>query len=57
MPSDLKPDPEDRQPPRKRFVQETFDMGMGPDFPGDKMLAFADALEDEEIMRELAQGK
>ena len=41
----------------KKFVQQTFPMGAEQAFNWDKALALADALEDEEIMRNMALGK
>jgi hypothetical protein len=41
----------------KRFVQKTYDMGFNADFRWDKVLAMADAMEDEEIIRKMALRK
>ena len=44
--------------PRKRkFVQRTFDMGAPKNFRWEKILAIADAMEDEEIIRKLSLRK
>ncbi|MGD0899469.1 MAG: CopG family transcriptional regulator [Thermoguttaceae bacterium] len=40
----------------KPYREKTFDMGL-PKFNLDKALAFADLLEDEEILKKLARGK
>jgi len=42
---------------KKRFVQQTFAMGAAQNFPWEKALAAADALEDEEILRKLSLQK
>jgi hypothetical protein len=42
---------------RKRFVQQTFSLGREQNFPWDKALAAADAMEDEELIRKLALRK
>ena len=41
---------------RKRFRQKTYAMGQ-PKFNIDKALAFADSLEDEEVLKKLARSK
>ena len=47
-----------RQPRRKKFVQQTFHMGVpNKNFRWEKILAIADAMEDEEILREMALNK
>jgi hypothetical protein len=42
---------------RRRFVQKTYDLGANEDFPWDKALALAEAMEDEEIVRKLSLRK
>ena len=44
------------KPRKKKFVQRTYDMGP-PLIDLTKAAAFAAALEDEEILRKLSQGK
>jgi len=47
-----------RQPRRKKFVQQTFPMGVpNKNFRWEKILAIADAMEDEEIIRKMSLGK
>ena len=41
----------------ERFRQRTFSMGFRPDIPYDKALQLAAGLEDEELLRKLAQRK
>jgi len=41
----------------RKFVQETFDMGAPKNFRWEKILAIADAMEDEEIIRKLSLRK
>ncbi|MDZ4778647.1 MAG: hypothetical protein SGJ19_00165 [Planctomycetia bacterium] len=48
--------PEPNAPNSKRFEQRTFSMGR-PKLPLDHANALAAALEDEEVIRKLAQGK
>ena len=45
------------RPPRRKFVQQTYDMGAPQLFRWDKALAVADAMEDEEILRKLSLNK
>ena len=40
-------------PARERFVMPTFDMGIRADIPLGKLMAWADAQADEELMRKL----
>jgi len=40
-----------------KFVQKTFALEQVAGFPGDKALAFADALEDEERLRKLSPSQ
>jgi hypothetical protein len=42
---------------RRRFRQRTFPMGFRPEIRYDKALQIAAELEDQEILRKLAQGK
>lgn len=42
---------------RRRFRQATVPMGFRPEIPYDKALQVAAALEDQELLRKLAQGK
>jgi len=47
-----------RQPRRKKFVQQTFPMGVpNTNFRWEKALAIADAMEDEKIFRKMALNK
>lgn len=39
------------------FRQPTFRMGAGPSCPGDRALALASALEDQELARKLSLGR
>ena len=48
---------EKRQPRRKKFVQQTFHMGAPQNFRWEKILAIADAMEDEEIIRKMSLNK
>jgi hypothetical protein len=41
----------------KKFVQKSFRLGDGPGFRWDKALAVADAIEDEELSRQLTLRK
>jgi hypothetical protein len=41
----------------RKFVQRTFRMGPAREFRWDKVLALADAMEDEELTRKLSLGK
>jgi hypothetical protein len=46
------------QPQQKKpFVQKTFAMGAPQNFRWDKIMAIADAIEDEEILRKLSLQK
>jgi len=46
-----------RQPRRKKFVQQSFHMGAPKNFRWEKILAIADAMEDEEIIRKMSLRK
>ena len=43
--------------PNDRFMQKTYSLGAEQNFPWDKALAMADAIEDEEINRKLRLRK
>ena len=43
--------------PSPQFRQRTFPMGLRPEVDYDKALRIAGALEDEEVVRELATGR
>lgn len=45
------------RPRRRKFVQQTFDMGAPQLFRWEKALAVAEAMEDEEILRKLLLNK
>jgi len=42
---------------RKRFAQKSFSLGASAQFRGEKALAAADAIEDEELIRKLITHK
>ena len=46
-----------RRPRKSRFIQKTYHMGAEQYFPWNKALAFADALEDEELLRRMSLRK
>ena len=41
----------------KKFIQRTFKMGEGQEFPWDKALVVSDAIEDRELTRKLTLRK
>jgi hypothetical protein len=43
--------------PKRKFVQEAFHMGAPKNFRWEKILALADAMEDEEIIRKMTLRK
>ncbi|HYK18077.1 MAG TPA: hypothetical protein VEV37_08650 [Bryobacteraceae bacterium] len=45
------------RPRRRKFVQKTYDMGAPQLFRWDKALTVAEAMEDEELLRRMAQRK
>jgi Arc/MetJ family transcription regulator len=42
---------------RKSFRQRSFALGGNPDFPWEKALARASEMEDEEMLRKIAEGQ